>query len=78
MKYLFNFFILCLFFSLIFAICTNAQERKWKGKREIKDGVVYIHNPEKGLWQGKKEMTMQEVLSIGIEDGDENYIKEYK
>ena len=62
-------FVLC---CLILLGCSSKTE--WKGTKEIKNGIVYMKNPEKGMWKGKRKLLMEELLSIGIEEGDDDYI----
>ncbi len=58
--------------AICFCFCTSNQE--WQGTKEVKDGVVYIHNTGEGLWSNSKKMVLERVLSIGVEEGDENYV----
>jgi hypothetical protein len=52
----------------------SGTQSKWKGSKKIINGVVHMHNPKKGLWQNKKEIVIEEVLSIGVEGDDEDYL----
>ncbi len=63
-----------MFCSYLNITSLDAPIYKWKGTKEVQNGIVYIHNPEKGIWQGKKAINFEKVLTIGIEDGDEKYI----
>jgi len=69
MRYLFiRLFVLTLLFL------NSPAQSQWKGTKEVKDGVIHIYNTRKGLWKDKKKMVMEEIVTIGIEDGDDNYI----
>lgn len=70
MRIFFIFFsILC--FQLFFGCPVKSQ---WKGVKEKNDGIIYVRNPEKGLWGGKKRVNMELVLTIGVLEGDDDYI----
>ena len=62
-------------FLLILILLTSALSfSQWKGKKEIKKGVIYMSNSEKGLWQGSKKLVMEEIFTIGVEEGDDEYL----
>ena len=50
--------------------CTPEQEQQ--GKKEIRDGITYMENTKAGLWDNSKKMILEPVLTIGVEDGEEN------
>ena len=64
------------FLLFIFLISINGctQENKWQGTQEVRDGVLYVKNPDKGLWDDSHKMVLTEMTSIGVEDGNEDYI----
>ncbi len=51
-----------------------SSEIKWEGTKEVRDGVVYMNNTGEGLWRNKKKMVMEKILTIGVDEGDEDYI----
>ena len=55
-------------------IVVDQAESQWKGKKEEKDGIIYMRNPEQGLWHGKKKMNMKLILTIGVLEGNDDYI----
>ena len=67
-------FVLTCF--LLFASLLLAQPANWKGKIETRDGVVYVHNPEKGLWDddATKKMTMEKIFSLGSLEAEDEYL----
>lgn len=65
---------LAIFLFGFFAILCCAKNNEWQGTKETRDGVTYIRNPETGLWRDSKKLILKEVLSIGIEEGDEDYV----
>ncbi len=62
-----------ILFLLIFIIALSSEKQKseWKGKIETIDGVKVVHNFKNDLF---KPLKFVEDLSIGIEEGDENYM----
>lgn len=61
-------------FQLI--VNTPAQEVLWEGSREYKNGIEYINNFEKGLWDADpaKKITIERVFSIGSMEVQEEYL----
>jgi len=55
--------------------CTH-KEIEWKGTIKEEDGVTVIKNSGKGLWgkEASEKITFKETLSLGNEEGDENYM----
>lgn len=49
----------------------NQQKSGWKGSIEIVDGVTIVKNPKKPIY-GPEKIQLQEILTIGKEEGDEN------
>ena len=71
--------ILILLFILNFTIIESCKKPKteWKGKVEIVDGVKIVHNFQKDQDEAFKSIEFVEDLSIGIEEGKENYMFTY-
>jgi len=64
-----------LFFSFfIMLVSCRKQTTEWKGKIEIVDGVKVVHNFQHDVF---KPIEFVEDISIGIEEGDENYMFNY-
>jgi len=63
-------------FILFWAFNIFAQPADWQGKIETKNGVKYIHNPNKGLWEDdkSKELKITPVFSIGSLNASEEYL----
>ena len=64
--------LILLCFILYFCFCSSPN--KWKGTKEIINGVTYINNTSEGIWRNSRKMVLKKILSIGIDNGDENYI----
>ena len=62
------------FFSLLilFSACWQ-QESPWQGTIEEVDGVTIVKNPIKPL-KPELQIIFEEDLTIGVEEGDENYM----
>lgn len=63
-----------LLILLSFTFSLKAQDLNWEGEKQAKDDIVIMNNPQNGLWKDQIKLKMVEMLSIGIENGDENYI----
>ncbi|MBN1224645.1 MAG: 6-bladed beta-propeller, partial [Candidatus Aminicenantes bacterium] len=74
MRYRFNqtAWILCI---CVFFLMDACQKRKasWQGAIEDADGVIAVKNPRVPLYPEMK-IVFEEELSIGVEEGDENYM----
>ena len=69
---------IALFLSvLIMTVSCGKQKAEWKGKIEIVDGVKVVHNFQPNQNKAFKPIGFVEDLSIGIEEGDENYMFNY-
>jgi len=66
-------FLMLLIF-LVNNFCHCSKPDSWRGTTSIKNGVIYVTNPGQGLWKNSKKITFKTILSIGIDNGDENYI----
>ena len=66
--------ITAITFSLLilFSACWQ-QESPWQGKIEEVDGVTIVKNPMKPL-KPELQIIFEEDLTIGVEEGDENYM----
>jgi len=69
--YLF-FFIACLFLL----ISCNQQKSEWAGKIEVIDGITVVKNPKEPIYQ-EEVLSIEEELSIGYDEEDENYMFSY-
>lgn len=67
-----NFSTLLLVIHLLLVGCSSKSD--WKGQKEIKEGVVYMHNSDKGLWNEKAKIELKNLLTIGAEDMGEDYL----
>jgi len=49
---------------------------EWKGRVEIKEGVLHVYNPQQGLWDNDptKKLTFEKVLSIGSMTAEDEYL----
>ncbi|MBU4202623.1 MAG: hypothetical protein KKD59_01480 [Acidobacteria bacterium] len=56
---------------LLTLIGCNQQKSAWKGSTENVDGVTIVKNPKKPIY-GPEKIQLQEILTIGKEEGDEN------
>jgi len=45
---------------------------QWKGETKTENGILVVKNPEEGLWEGKRNIKFEKVLTIGNEE--ENYL----
>lgn len=68
-----QFFILSIFLVTVFLIACTHQENKWKGTIEEENGVTVVKNPKEPLYMDY-DIEFLEDLSIGVEEGDENYM----
>lgn len=68
--------LLLIFYLALFTVVNCSKKKKWEGKKEVKNGTLIISNPVEGLWEGDKtrEVNFIEKLSIGLEEGDTNYV----
>lgn len=64
--------ILCLFSFILITACQK-QKTAWQGTVEETDGVVVVKNPRMPL-DSEMRIAFVEELSIGVEEGDENYM----
>jgi len=67
-----NVITLLLVIHLLLVCCSSKSD--WKGHKQIKNGVVYMHNSDKGLWNEKKKIELTHLLTIGAEDMGEDYL----
>jgi hypothetical protein len=75
MKHKFNFVLAGLIISaLILSSACQKQEAGWQGKIETVDGVKVVHNFEPDPEQSFKSIEFIVDLSIGEEEGEENYM----
>jgi len=66
-------FILSVF--IIFVSC-GQQKADWKGTIEEEDGVTVVKNPKEPIYD-EGLISLKEDLSIGVDEGDENYMFSY-
>jgi hypothetical protein len=75
MKHKFNFVLVVLIISaLILSPACQKQEAEWKGEIKTVDGVKVVHNFEQVPEELFKSIEFIVDLSIGEEEGDENYM----
>jgi len=69
-------FVALFLIILLFTQPAVIQAQEWKGQIEIKNGVVYVYNPERPIYYKNKLpfIKLKEVMSIGVWEGDERYI----
>lgn len=67
-------FIVLFLSVFIMLVSCKKQKTEWKGKIEIIDGVKVVHNLQPNQMEAFKTVEFVEDLSIGIEEGDENYM----
>lgn len=65
-------FILFIVFLFLSVSC-NQQEIEWKGTIEEKDGVIIVKNSKESMYE-KDILQLEEDLSIGTKEGDEDYM----
>jgi len=69
---------LIIYLSVMLSLLMNCSRKdEWKGKIEFENDVKVVKNYDKGLWETSKKarrVIFKEELSIGISEGDENYI----
>jgi hypothetical protein len=65
--------VFLLLFVLVFAFSCGKQKAKWQGTIEEVDGITIVRNPEEPLYPDKI-INFEEDLSIGVEEGNENYM----
>ena len=61
---------------LIFASISSSIEQKqaeWKGSIKETDGIMVINNPNEPIY-GEGAIKIEELMSIGIAEGDSNYM----
>ena len=75
-KYKSSILILYFFLFIIFSACQK-QEVGWKGEIKTVDGVKVVHNFEPVPEESFKPIEFLVDLSIGVEEGDENYMFNY-
>jgi hypothetical protein len=68
MKFSNRIFINLLFITFLFNNCANDLP-----KITEKDGVVYVQNSNKGLWNNSKKMVLTKIFTIGENNNNENY-----
>jgi hypothetical protein len=61
-----------ILFLVLVAYSAYAQSPEWKGKIEYEDGVKIIKNPKVPLY-GEDVLELEEELTIGVSEGDEEY-----
>lgn len=63
-----------LFFSVFMILVSlGGQKVEWKGKIEVKNGVKVVKNPKNPMY-GNDVFSAVEDLTIGVVEGDENYM----
>ncbi|MBD3414690.1 MAG: 6-bladed beta-propeller [Candidatus Aminicenantes bacterium] len=69
---------LFIFLCFGFQSC-GAPESQWKGTIEEIDGLIWVKNPQEGIWdeQDNHEISIQKELQIGQMDGPEEYLFSY-
>lgn len=70
--------ILLLSFAVLMFSCKK-EKSEWQGTIEEVNGVTYVQNPEKGLWDSKEDahITLIEDLKIGEMDGPVEFLFVY-
>lgn len=63
---------LTLFLVIIF-FCCNSKKTEWQGTIEEVDGVTVVKNPKEPMY-GEDVFSLEEELSIGESEGQEEYI----
>jgi DNA-binding beta-propeller fold protein YncE len=68
--------LIFLLSSALLSTLIYAQQQNWKGKSEVKNGIVYVHNPEQGLWDhdATKKLTIEKIFSIGSLNANDDYL----
>ena len=61
------------FFCLLLFNACGEQLAQWEGNIEEIDGITFVRNPMKPL-NPELQIKFEEELSIGVVDGDENYM----
>ncbi len=66
-----------LFLSvLMMFVCCQQQKAEWKGTIEEVNGVTVVKNPKEPIYD-ERMISLKEDLSIGVDEGDENYMFSY-
>jgi hypothetical protein len=68
--------IVFIFSLFIFFVSCRQQKSKWKGTIEEVDGVTVVKNPKEPIYD-EGMISLKEDLSIGVDEGDENYMFSY-
>jgi len=67
--------IIFLSASIMLVSC-GKQKDAWKGTIEEEERVTVVKNPKEPMY-GEGMISLKEDLSIGIDEGDENYMFSY-
>jgi|GEM_PF-2231783 len=61
-------------FFLLISFCCSSQNDANNHQKNMKKEVQYIKNSDNGVWNNTKIMKLEQIIAIGIAEGDSNYL----
>ena len=71
-----TFSIVVFLSAFIMLVSCRQQKSTWKGTIEEVNGVTVVKNPKEPIYD-ERMISLKEDLSIGVDEGDENYMFSY-